>query len=67
MRPGSERQSDHDFGASAQALTVDRDRPAVEVDELLHHREANPQTSLGVCQRWITLREEVKHAGKHLR
>src|SRR5262249_6879738 len=66
-RRGSERQPDHDFGASAQPLTVDRDHPAVELDEPPHQREANPQTSLGVCQRWIALREEIEHARKHLR
>src|SRR2546427_13262872 len=66
-RRGSQRQSDHDFGALAQALTVDRDRPAVELGELLHQREANAQASLGACQRWIGLREEVEDAGNQSR
>ena len=63
---GEDREPDDEFGPVAQPLARDGDRAAVQLDQAMDERQADPQAALRPIQRLVRLDEEFEDVLLHL-
>ena len=59
-----ERQANNEFAALAQSAARGGNRAAMHLDQPLHQRKADAQSSFGAVERTVALHEEVEHLGQ---
>ena len=57
-------EPDDELAPLADAFAPGGDAPSVHLDELLHHREADPEAPLRASERAVPLGEEFEHLGQ---
>src|SRR5215472_14496310 len=67
VRRWKSRQSHDELGALPEAVTPGLDAAVMKFDELPHHGESDPQTTMWPIESSFRLREQIEDVGQRLR